>query len=151
MPSCSAETHLFSSHPTIDASEASVSRAWGPCRPVSPKYSIKASHETRNRPWSAWAARWQVGREHCLTRNVIKRHDLTVFASHFRDRVHLPKKVPLGVRLISTRRRPPRVFYHTSARGPEIKSRDRGCSGARRCRRAPRPRPAAVLKTVRRG
>ena len=50
MPSSGAETHLFSSHPAIDASEASASRAWGPCRPISPKDSIKASHETRNRP-----------------------------------------------------------------------------------------------------
>ena len=50
MPSCGAETHLFSSHPTIDASEASASRAWGPCRPVSPKDPIKANHATRNRP-----------------------------------------------------------------------------------------------------
>ena len=50
MPSCGAETHLFSSHPAIDASEASASRAWGPCRPVSSKDSIKASHKTRNRP-----------------------------------------------------------------------------------------------------
>ena len=92
MPSCSAaETHLFSSHPTIDASEASVSRAWGPCRPVSPKDSIKASHETRNRPEECLAARWQVGREHCLSRNATKRHDLAIFASHFRGRVYILK------------------------------------------------------------
>ena len=44
-------------------------------------------------PRSAWAARWQVGREqHCLSRNATKRHDLAIFASHFRDRVHLFKK-----------------------------------------------------------
>ena len=86
MPSCSAETHLFSSHPAIDASEASVSRAWGPCRPVSPKDSIKASHETRNRPEECLAARWQVGREHCLSRNATKRHDLAILAFRFRDR-----------------------------------------------------------------
>ena len=31
-----AETHLFSSHPAIDASDTSPSRTWGPCRPASP-------------------------------------------------------------------------------------------------------------------
>ena len=61
-----------------------------------------------------------------MSRNGTKRHDLTIFASHFRDRVHLTK-VPLGVRLISTRRRPPRVFYHTSANVPEEKFLVRGC------------------------
>ena len=81
-------------------------------------------------PRSAWTARWQVGREHCLSRNATKRHDLTIFASHFRDRVHLQKKLPIGARLISTRRRPPRTFYHISARGPEIKNLDRGCRPA---------------------
>ena len=78
MPSCGAETHLFSSHPTIDASEASASRAWGPCRPVSPKDSIKASHETRNRPEecldSAMAGRPRA----LLSRDVTKRHDLAM-------------------------------------------------------------------------
>ena len=90
MPPCSAETHLFSSHPAIDASEASVSRAWGPCRPVSPKDSIKASHETRNRPEECLAARWQVGREQCLSRNVTKRHDLTIKAPAVENVAWLP-------------------------------------------------------------
>ena len=38
--------------------------------------------------------------------------------------------MPLGVRLISTRKRQktPTFFYHTSARGPEIKNLDRGCA-----------------------
>ena len=81
------------------------------------------------RPARFWEARWQVGREqHCLSRNATKRHDLTIFASHFRGRVGLKKKVPLGVRLKSTRRRRPRFFCHTSSRGPEIKILDRGCA-----------------------
>ena len=37
MPSCGAETHLFSSHPTINVSDASARRVWGPCRPASPQ------------------------------------------------------------------------------------------------------------------
>ena len=78
-------------------------------------------------PRSAWAARWQVGREHCLSRNVTKRHELATFASHFRDRVHLKKREPLEVRLISTRRRPPRIFCHTSAHVPEETFHVRGC------------------------
>ena len=57
-----------SSHPAIDASEANASRAWGPCRPVSPNDSIKASHETRSRPEECLGSSWQVGREHCLSR-----------------------------------------------------------------------------------
>ena len=77
MPSCSAETHLFSSHPAIDASEASASRAWGPCRPVSPKDSIKASHETRNRPEECLGSA-MAGRPRALfatfPRNATKRH-----------------------------------------------------------------------------
>ena len=70
------------------------------------------------------------GRSRALfaSRNVIKRHDLAFFASHLRDRVHLKKKVPLGVRLISTRRSEPRVFVKTKFRGPEIKNLDRGCA-----------------------
>ena len=38
MPSCGAETHLFSSYLAIDASDTSASRTswWGPCRPASP-------------------------------------------------------------------------------------------------------------------
>ena len=37
------------------------------------------------------------------------------------------KKVPLGIRLKSARRRRTRLFYHTSARGPEAKFLVRGC------------------------
>ena len=49
-------------------------------------------------------------------------------ASHLRDRVYLTKKVPLGVRLISTRRRHPRLFCKTSAHVPEEgKFLVRGC------------------------
>ena len=67
MPSCgAAETHLFSSHPTTDASEASASRAWGPCRPISPKDPIKASHETRNRPEGFLVGRTMAGRPRAL-------------------------------------------------------------------------------------
>ena len=80
MPSCSAETHLFSSHPTTDASEASVSRAWGPCRPVSPKYSIKASHETRNRPEECLGSA-MAGRPRALF--VTKRHKTSRFGHLF--------------------------------------------------------------------
>ena len=78
MPMCGAETHLFSSHPTIDASEASASRAWGPCRPVSPnKDSIKASHETRNRPEECLDSA-MAGRPRALL--VTKRHKTPRFA-----------------------------------------------------------------------
>ena len=37
------------------------------------------------------------------------------------------KKMPLGVRLKSTRRSEPRGFFKTKFRGPEIKNLDRGC------------------------
>ena len=121
MPSYGAETHLFSSHPTIEASETSASRAWGPCQPVSPKGYIKASHGTRNRPEKCLGST-MAGRPRALfVTNRHKTSDLTIFASHFRDRVHLKKKVSLGVRLISTRRRVPRFFCHTSAHVPEGK------------------------------
>ena len=104
----------------------------GPLGPMSaspsPKDPIRSELRGPQRtPRCAWAARWQVGREQCFSRNATKRHDLTIFASHFRDRLDLLKKVPLGVRLKSTRQRRPRIFYHTSARGPEIKNLDRGC------------------------
>ena len=42
MPSCGAETHLIFSHETIDASNTSTSRTWGPCRPASPKDSVRS-------------------------------------------------------------------------------------------------------------
>ena len=42
MPPCGAETHLFFSHETIDASDTSASRIWSPCRPASPKDSIRS-------------------------------------------------------------------------------------------------------------
>ena len=49
----------------------------------------KRAMRPATRPKSAWATRWQVGRKHCLSRHVSKRHDVTIFASHFRDRVGL--------------------------------------------------------------
>ena len=64
MPSCGAETHLFFSHETIDASDTSASRTWGPCRPASPKDSIRSELRGPQRARrSAWATRWQVGRK----------------------------------------------------------------------------------------
>ena len=88
MPSCGAETHLLFSHLAIDASDTSTSRTWGPCRPASPIAASEASYEGRNEL------------EECLdndarsralfaSRNGTKRHALAIFASHFRDRVHL--------------------------------------------------------------
>ena len=56
-----------------------------------PQTPLKRATRLATGPRSAWAARWQVGREHCLSRNATKRHALTIFASHFRDRVHLKK------------------------------------------------------------
>ena len=41
-----------------------------------PKIPSKRATRLATGPRSAWTARWQVGREHCLSRNVIKRHDL---------------------------------------------------------------------------
>ena len=41
LPLCGAETHPFSGHSAIDASDTSASRAEGPRRPASPKDSIK--------------------------------------------------------------------------------------------------------------
>ena len=35
-------------HETIDASDTSASRTWGPCRPASPNTSSEASYEARN-------------------------------------------------------------------------------------------------------
>ena len=71
---------------------------------------------------------------------VTKRHKtprFDNFASHFRDRVHLLKKVPLGVRLISTRRRPPRFFL--SHKCP-CRPRARG--------KIPCPCPGVLIKPV---
>ena len=48
MPSFGAETHLFFSHGTIDASDTSASRTWGPYRPASPNIQSEASYEARN-------------------------------------------------------------------------------------------------------
>ena len=48
MPSCGAETHLFFSHETIDASDTSASRTWGLCRPASPNTPSEANYEARN-------------------------------------------------------------------------------------------------------
>ena len=69
---------------------------------------------------------------HETSQTSLIKHDLTIFASHFRDRVNLFKKVPHGARLISTRRRPPRVFCHTRAHVPEGKFLVRGCSRSAR-------------------
>ena len=71
MPSCGAETHLFLSHETIDASDTSASRTWGPCRPASPNTPSEASYEARNETEECMAARW---RAVWLSRNVTKRH-----------------------------------------------------------------------------
>ena len=73
------ETHLFSSHPAIDASEASASRAWGPCRPVSPNDSTKASHEICNSPEECLDSA-MAGRPRALF--VTKRHKTSRFG-HF--------------------------------------------------------------------
>ena len=81
--------------------------------------------------WTTMAGPGQVGREHCFRHETPQNVTMWPFASHFRDRVHLKKKVPLGVRLISTRRRRPRVFCKTNSRGPEINSLDRGCGVGR--------------------
>ena len=56
-----------------------------------PKNPSKRATRLATGPRSAWAARWQVGREHYLSRNITKRHDLEIFASHLRDKVHLKK------------------------------------------------------------
>ena len=56
-----------------------------------PKTPSKRATRLATGPRSAWTARWQVGREHCLSRNVTKRHYLAIFASHFRGRVR-PQK-----------------------------------------------------------
>ena len=50
MPSCGAETQLFFSYETIDTSDTSASRTWGPWRPASPKDISEASYEARNEP-----------------------------------------------------------------------------------------------------
>ena len=42
MPTCGAETHPLSSHPTIDASDTRASRTWGPHRPVSQEDPTKS-------------------------------------------------------------------------------------------------------------
>ena len=77
MPSCGAETHLFFSHETSDASDTSASRTRGPCRPASPRDSIRTlATRPATSSKSAWTTRWQVGREHCLSQNATKRHDL---------------------------------------------------------------------------
>jgi hypothetical protein len=64
MPLCGAETHLFFSHETIDASKTSAS---GPGahvgRPAQTLHQKRAMRPA-TRPKSAWTARLQVGREH---------------------------------------------------------------------------------------
>ena len=42
MPSCGAETRMFPSHPTTDASNTSASRTWASCRPANPEDSIRS-------------------------------------------------------------------------------------------------------------
>ena len=74
----------------IQGREASASRARAAHTGQSaPKTPPKRATGLETGPRSAWEARWQVGREHCLSRNATKRHDLEIFAGHFRGRAHL--------------------------------------------------------------
>ena len=81
-------------------------------------------------PWlfSTAEARANNSSSSCLSRNATKRHDSPIFASHFRDRVDLNKKVPLlGVRLKSTRRSHTKRFCNTSFCAQKAQNLDAGC------------------------
>ena len=55
MPTYGTETHLFSSHPAIDATDASARRvlcARRPASPEDPKIALKASHKIQDQPVS---------------------------------------------------------------------------------------------------
>ena len=64
MPVCGAETetNLPFSHPTINASVTTASRAWGSCWPASPKDPIKSEPRDRNRPEECMG--WTSARPH---------------------------------------------------------------------------------------
>ena len=93
-----------------------------------PTAPSEASYEARNESEECMS-NTMVGR----SREVIitkrhKRHDSPIFASHFRDRVDLNKKVPLlGVRLKSTRRSHTKRFCNTSFCAQKAQNLDAGC------------------------
>ena len=64
----------------------------------------------------------QVDREHCLSRNVTKRHDPFIFASHFRDRVDLYKKYHSESGLNQRDEGAYDFFGKKNARGPKVKT-----------------------------
>ena len=132
MPSCGAGTYLFSSHPTTDASEASASRVWGPCRPVSPKGSIKASHG-RDSQQARGVPGQRDGRSAASTvcHETPQNAMIRPFFLATSEIGCTKKKAPIEGRLESTRRRRQRLFCHTSFRGPEIKNLDRGTGGVK--------------------
>ena len=138
MPSCGAEKHLFFSHLAIDASDTSASRTWGPCRPDSPIAPSEASYDGRNELEECLD---NDGRSVASTVCATKRHKtprfFVFFASHFRDGVRISSSFLIkkkkatrspAVRLISTRRRPPRVFLQNKWPCPRHKKNDRGCT-----------------------
>ena len=126
---CGAETHLFFSHLAIDASDTSASRTLGPCRPASPIAPSEASYEGRSELEECLD---NDGRSVASTVCITKRHKTSRFGLFLLAICEIgctyKKKVPLGVRLISTRRSEPRGFFKTKFRGPEIKNLDRGCA-----------------------
>ena len=89
---------MFPSHLAIDASDTISSRTWGPCRPASPNPPSEASYEARNEPEECLDNdnEGRRPRELFVTKRPQKGQDLALFSSHFRGRVDLLKKVPLG-------------------------------------------------------
>ena len=82
-----------------------------------PKAPSEASYEARNKPEECLSSTMAGRPRALLSRNAKKRHNLAIFASHFRGRVDLLKKVPLlGIRLKPTRRSHAKGFSHTSLR-----------------------------------
>ena len=115
MPSCGAETHLFSSHPAIDGSDTSASSTWGPCRLANPQRPpSEASYEARNEPGERLRST-MAGRSRALfvTKRHIKRHGLAcrfwLFSTgHLRNRVGLLLKNEQRCALFYGTVRPPR-------------------------------------------
>ena len=72
---------MFFSHETIDASDTSASRTWGPRRPASPNTPSEASYEARNETEEC-LGNTMAGRSRALvTKRPKTRHDLAIRAN----------------------------------------------------------------------
>ena len=115
MPSGSAETHLFFSHGTIDASDTSASRTWGPSRPASPKGSIRS--ELRGPQRARRVPGQNDGKSIASTVCHETPQNATIWPFLLAISAEIgwafKKEVPHGARLKSTRRRCPVLVTQT--------------------------------------